>query len=155
MFDFYPFTQAVLINGNKAVVKQTVGHFCGYVALPKDKVPPEWHGNYDADALQYLNIHGGITYCEVNDDYIIFGFDCAHAGDETDPNMQSVDCVMKLVEDMEKQLVMYAEVIDEFRSADKDRAIEIIESIRQVSKTNNKPGFGMMIDMLNGATKFN
>jgi len=42
-------------------------------------------------------------------------------------------------------------MVDEFRSVDGDKALDIIESIRKVSKHNNKPGLGMMIDMLNGA----
>lgn len=71
--NFYPFNHknVVLVNNNKAVLK-TSYHLCGYVALPISVVPPEWQGDYNADALQYLNIHGGITFCSVysdNDSY--------------------------------------------------------------------------------------
>ena len=61
--DFYPFNYDGFkdIRGNKVVVRHDFGHYCGYVALEESKIPKKWHGNYNADALQYLNIHGGIT----------------------------------------------------------------------------------------------
>lgn len=63
----YPFSSdhLVLADGNKAVVGTPFGHLCGYVAIPADQVPAHWHGNYYADALQYLSVHGGLTYCQV------------------------------------------------------------------------------------------
>jgi len=70
-YNFYPFNHehCELVKDNKAVLQVIYGsgnsHLCGYVALKKEQVPKEWWRNYDADALQYLNIHGGITYCQV------------------------------------------------------------------------------------------
>jgi len=71
-YNFYPFNHkhCELIKDNKAVLQVNYGsghsHLCGYVALKKEKIPEEWWGSYDVDALLYLNIHGGITYCKVS-----------------------------------------------------------------------------------------
>lgn len=68
----YPFRHpGVILRNSLKVVLTTdgygfsAGHLCGYAAFPADQIPKEWHGNYHADGLQYLAIHGGITYCEV------------------------------------------------------------------------------------------
>lgn len=53
-------------------------HLCGYVGVGKDH--PLFGKTYD-DALD-LEVHGGLTYSDTEDDGIHwFGFDCAHAGD--------------------------------------------------------------------------
>lgn len=41
------------------------GFYCGYVALRTKDIPRSWHGDFNADGLQYLSIHGGITFCEL------------------------------------------------------------------------------------------
>lgn len=63
----YPFEHKglVLQEGNFAVLSNGNGALCGYVAIPAAEVPREWHGDYSADGLQYLHVHGGITYCGV------------------------------------------------------------------------------------------
>src|SRR5688572_13063729 len=69
MLDFYPFDYhgATIEEGDwpLAVIRLTSGHLCGYVAIPRDECPAEWHGDYNADALQYLVIHGGLNFCDV------------------------------------------------------------------------------------------
>ena len=39
-------------------------HLNGYVVYHKSEIPSEWHGNYEH--LNFLNVHGGITYADVN-----------------------------------------------------------------------------------------
>jgi hypothetical protein len=65
--DTYPYTHDAVVarEGDLCVLRNHLGNLCGYCAFEADKIPQEWHGAYDVDALQYLAIHGGITYCEV------------------------------------------------------------------------------------------
>jgi hypothetical protein len=204
---FYPFNNkdVVLVEGNKAVLDCRGMHLCGYVALPTSSIPSEWHGNYDADALQYLNIHGGLTFCEVYSDdegaeilnincvkaineyrenndavsfidnrihireiqqkynkeiaklpdsYVVFGFDCGHYRDEEDFNLKDPKYVMNLVEQMEQQLVSYANVINQWRSANEELRIKVIEEIRNLSDIPSELGFGAIIGALGGAKEF-
>jgi len=73
-YNFYPFIdgkdyELVLVNDNKAVIKMKTTYYRapynGYVVFPTKDIPQDWWGDYNAGALQYLDIHGGITYCEV------------------------------------------------------------------------------------------
>ena len=156
-YDFYPWNDEnlVLSKDNKAVWKHPrFGHLCGYVALRKEQIPEEWWGNYYADALQYLNIHGGITYCEVEGNYVVFGFDCAHLDDDKLPALQNPEFVMKLTEQMEQQLLEYAKRIKEWRQSDRKRRIEIIDEIRNTAEIKMDLGFGAILDMLVGGEAF-
>ena len=77
-YNFYPFTtkgdyKVALLKENKVVIERG-SHFMsapynGYVAFPCNDIPKDWWGDYNAGALQYLDIHGGITFCEcyIND----------------------------------------------------------------------------------------
>lgn len=73
-YNFYPFKKGkdyelVLLKDNKAVIKMKTTYmrapYNGYVVFPTKDIPKDWWGNNNAGALQYLDIHGGITYCEV------------------------------------------------------------------------------------------
>jgi hypothetical protein len=112
-------------------------------------VPKEWRGWYDADGLQYLDVHGGITYAEVEGQYCIFGLDCAHLDDEENPDMYNPNYVMTLVERMEEQLLAYSKVIKKWRRANTKKRVEMLEEIR--GENSGNLGFGAMIDVLGGA----
>lgn len=72
-FNFYPFNlppekYELIKYKNRAISRAREGelrHFCGYVVFRKKDIPKDWWGNYDAPGLQYLNVHGGLTYCEI------------------------------------------------------------------------------------------
>jgi hypothetical protein len=86
-YDFYPFTypHEKWVYKNRCVIKiehkmpeglppdliemhrrfMPESHLCGYVILPKNSVPKDWWGSYDAPGLNSLAIHGNITYCEL------------------------------------------------------------------------------------------
>lgn len=75
-YNFYPFNgkgdyELVLVNENKAVIRMNTTYmrapYNGYVTFPTKDIPKDWWGNYNAGALQYLDIHGGITFCECYD----------------------------------------------------------------------------------------
>lgn len=64
------------------------GNWCGYIRVPR--LHP-WYATSDESELN-VPVHGGVTYagpCFIGDDvdettdpeYILIGFDCAHAGD--------------------------------------------------------------------------
>lgn len=156
-YRFYPFIYKglVLEDKNRAVIKTDMGHYCGYVVINKTKIPKKWNGDYDADALQYLNIHGGITYCEIEKNYVVFGLDCMHLDDDTNPKMKDPKYVMKLTEQMEQQILDYAKNYKKWKKYGKKRRIALIESIRKKGKIKSELGFGAMIGVISGGKEFN
>ena len=142
----------LLSKDNAFVLDCRGSHLCGYCSIPKNEIPGEWQGDYDADALQYLKIHGGITYCHVDGEMVVFGFDCAHAGDEGRLDLKDPKIVLEHAITMEKMIRAYAARIDEWRSASKEKRCEIIDEINKMS-TETDLGFGAMIDLLCGGEK--
>jgi len=70
------------------IVGQSLGHRCGYIAIPKDN---ELYGK-DYDNID-VSVHGGLTYAEYSENsypleteeqVYSLGFDCAHCGDSKD-----------------------------------------------------------------------
>jgi len=151
--DFCPFNSndIVLREDNLVVLRSIMNHLCGYAAFSADVIPKEWHGNYNADALQYLNVHGGITYAEVpKEGWVVFGFDCAHVDDDKNPALQNPNYVMELTRQMRQQILDYAAVIEEWREADSKKRCEMMDKIRDAGEHKEHFGFGAMIDLLCG-----
>lgn len=96
----------VLVEGRRCVIEVTPriipSWLCGYVAVPRSKVPEKWIENYYDIPV---DVHGGVTYLEVFGKYVVIGFDCAHAGDEDRPNLHVPQHVMVMVRDLEDQLI--------------------------------------------------
>lgn len=68
-------------------------HYCGYVRLKKRLVKyesPHYNGIYS-----YIPVHGGITFASEDEQGVIYGFDCAHSGDEKDPKTKDIDWLKK------------------------------------------------------------
>lgn len=74
------------------VVMGTLGHRCGYVGITKEHplFKVEYSELYNMGI--HINVHGGLTYSDMQDDYPVkstdtwwFGYDCGHAGDGHDP----------------------------------------------------------------------
>ena len=212
-YNFYPFNEKgkdyelVLVKENKAVIEMKTTYsrtpHNGYVAFSTKDIPQDWWGNYHAGALQYLDIHGGITFCEVynnekqgeeyrkkiykqiekvravkgidwslkwketrklelkankaigklDNSFIVFGFDCAHAGDDDDLELRNPEYVMNLTERMEQQLIAYSKIYEEWKKMDRKEQIKAIEKITGEIKINEL-GFGAMIDILAGGKIF-
>ena len=57
--------------------------WCGYVGVPKSHAL--YGFNYTADQLEYVRVHGGLTFAgthvDKDDATWWYGFDCGHAGD--------------------------------------------------------------------------
>ena len=111
-YDFGPFVRdsdrarTVLVEDNKCVVevdpRVIPSWLCGYVAVPRSKVPLKWiEDYYDIP----VDVHGGVTYLVVFGEYVVIGFDCAHAGDEGRPDLHVPQHVMTMVRDLEDQLI--------------------------------------------------
>lgn len=125
-YDFFPYKLpeksdrklTSITNGNKVVVKnhhpeQVKMIFanlkmtcrdwcCGYLTLPLSMVPEKYQ---NSDNYYMPQPHGGVTYCEIHGDYIVFGYDFAHAGDEDNPTSEDMEAVMRLTEEWEKELM--------------------------------------------------
>lgn len=152
-YNFYPFNSEryyIAIEDNKAVVKHSLGHLCGYVVLENNKIPKEWIGNYNSDGLQYLNIHGGLTYCKEEHPYTVFGFDCSHLHDDSNPLLQQLSHVMRLTRQMEQQLLEFISRYEEYRKEDKEDRIKILDEIRSTAEIQLELGFMALIDTLSG-----
>jgi hypothetical protein len=151
-WNFYPWTSGRIVarDGEYCVVRHPWGHLCGYVTMRKEDVPREWWGNYDADGLQYLAVHGGLTYAREHDDAVVFGFDCDHAGDERRPELRDPQYVLGLTKQMGDQLRQYAAVITEWRQATAERRAEMLDAIRASACIDARLGLGALIEMLTG-----
>jgi hypothetical protein len=157
--DFYPFNykDTVLIEDDLAVVgrrfnsKEPVHHLCGYCIFRKEEIPPSWWGDYNADGLQYLRVHGGITYASIEGDYVVFGFDCAHCYDDKNEKLKEPLYVLELARDMRHLISMYASRIHEYRGATFHHRVEILDEINHTSQIpGEEMGFGAILGMLGG-----
>lgn len=70
-----------------SIIGSQHSHFCGYVTFPERPLQHSGYWEY-----QNIDVHGGITYAkEKNDSSYTYGFDCAHWGDENNPNTRDLD----------------------------------------------------------------
>ncbi len=85
----------------KFTIKQhpSMGHFCGYCEF--DFAP---FAGLSEDLIYDVAVHGGITY-GTHIGSTGFGFDCAHAGDESNPNTRSMDWLIAEAENMARQIL--------------------------------------------------
>lgn len=79
----YPENEALAVwerDGNTySIFEHPSGHYCGYCRMPvRPVIEKGYHG-----FLVYVPAHGGITYSEESaDGTMVYGFDCAHSGDD-------------------------------------------------------------------------
>lgn len=123
---------------------------CGYVILKDRQIPRSWKGNYNADALQYLNIHGGLTYAEWHGYLNVFGFDCDHYNDRENPALQDPAYVLELARVMEQQLLDFASVRRTWRQARGRRRVKMIDAIRARAPHPSELGLGAILNVLAG-----
>ena len=76
-------------------------YFCGYTWFKKDEVPEEW---YEYDNIPCLDVHGGITFSELIGDYIVYGFDCAHYGDDKNEQLRDPEHILELCREMRREI---------------------------------------------------
>lgn len=96
-----------------------LGHLCGYIGVTVDH--PWYKMDYDNEALYAVNVHGGLTFAEMEGYSTPYpcasgdpnrwwlGFDCAHWGDKTNFSLhgvkRSVSYVRKEITRLVKQAV--------------------------------------------------
>lgn len=76
------------------VAYTSMGYRNGYIKL--DKHHPWFALDYDHEALRGVDVHGGLTYASKGPPGVVqrfsyqwwLGFDCAHAGDAPDPELE-------------------------------------------------------------------
>lgn len=142
---------------NKLVVRYTTGcrtYLCGYAEFPRSEIPERWWDNYTAEGLKYLRVHGGITFGDTDDTTVVFGLDCAHAGDGDRPELQDPEYVFGLVEDMEALIMLYAARNDEWRAASPGDRMAILDEVNAVARVHEGFGVAAMLDMLCSGTTF-
>lgn len=130
------------------------GHYCGYCVFPKRPVIEQGY----CGLLTYVPIHGGITYAkETREGKMVYGFDCAHAGDETDPRCKDDLWLTHEVETMALAILIAAKCEEAYLLAEDneakaaviqaflDKTVDVLE--RDLEVTDN---FGVMMNMLCG-----
>ena len=55
-------------------------HLCGYVYIPEKSILGKWAWD-NRDKIQMLNVHGGVTYFECENGFVVIGFDTGHPMD--------------------------------------------------------------------------
>lgn len=161
-------------------------HYNGYVIYHRSEIPEELHGVYDAEGLQSLSIHGGITYAEVGPfkkkeytkirkklrnkypdffvrmelfriakkehpyQFICFGFDCAHAGDENRKELKDPQHVMSLTKQMDAQIRRLTHVYPYFKEADDRSKRGVLDLIQNEATLETGWGLGGMLNAMSG-----
>lgn len=88
----YPESKSCLgavAGGVKLIIVKhdTIDHYCGYAVFPSRPSREEGYNGL----LTYVPVHGGITYATQREDgTMAYGFDCGHAGDDTNPDLRSL-----------------------------------------------------------------
>jgi len=108
------------------VLRVTNGPFtylCGYATFPKRPLKREGYFDNLAEAVP---VHGGITFAEDVEDGYEYGFDCAHIGDEANPQTHDPAWALEEADRMAKCLLLAREYEDRWLKADAGgrRAVE-------------------------------
>lgn len=116
------------------------GHYCGYVQFPKPFLQEEYYYGI----VQYVPVHGGVTLMIHNpDNSVTYGFDCAHAGDGTDPNTHDLSWLHNECEKMAQCLALAADGYEQayLQSQDDQSRAEVIDAYHERLKDLNVAEF--------------
>lgn len=79
--------------------------YCGYVFIPLLKIKDEFKDlDYQDKLLNNINVHGGITFLETEENGIIYGFDCNHYNDKKDGIFSDINNVINECQYFKKEL---------------------------------------------------
>lgn len=129
-------------------------HYCGYVRFPERPVQElSYFG-----ILTYVPVHGGITYAEMSDDKnMVYGFDCGHVNDESNPNLKNIEWLKTECELMAEAIKIAAKYEDEYlQTSDKERA-DVLQKYYDETESkfgrgfNPTANFGVMMNLLGGS----
>jgi len=132
-----------------SILKTTMGHYCGYVRFADKPVKePGYNG-----ILSYVPVHGGITYAHAEEGGMVYGFDCAHSGDEHNPDVRSISWLKGQCEGLAAGILLAAEYEDSYLLAEGDnekRAAIIDEFTEKLGGPEVTNNFGAMLNVLCG-----
>lgn len=129
-------------------------YYCGYCIFPKRFLVERGYGGI----VIYVPVHGGITYAKEREDgSMVYGFDCAHVGDEDKPELKDINWLKKECEAMAKALRIAKKYEKDYLLApNNEKRAEVIDKfLREVEEKTGKvliieENFGVMINLLFG-----
>jgi len=119
------------------------GGYNGYVVFPKRPVKEREHEGI----INYVPVHGGITYAEKDKLGMVYGFDTCHYNSDDFPK-NDMKWIKKQCEIMIKGILAASKVEKEYRkSKSNEEKAKHIQKVADVNPTNDL-GFGAMINLL-------
>ncbi len=89
-----------------------------------------------------------------NEGYVVFGFDCGHHGDFENEHLKDPNHVMILTEQMEQQLLKFAERYEDYKNAEGvvKNVVQkaIMDEVRRDADIQCEMSFDAMLDILSG-----
>jgi len=129
-------------------------YYCGYCIFPKRFLREKGYRGI----VTYVPVHGGITYAEEREDgSMVYGFDCAHAGDEDKPELKNIEWLKKECEIMAKALKIARKYEKDYLLAmnDEEKAKVINKFLAEVKEKTGREldvrdNFGVMLNLIFG-----
>lgn len=128
-------------------------YYCGYCRFPER---PLKEGHYDGIAT-YVPVHGGITWAEeAEDGSMAYGFDCAHGGDEDDPDLRDPEWLKAECERMAAAIKLAADFEPDYLAAGDDEAkAKVLDRYHERLAEDGlvfklEGNFGAMLNLLSG-----
>ena len=136
--------------------RDLIGEHCnpdalnGYVAFPKRHAPRLKMGS--GNIVQYIPVHGGITYMEKDSVAAVWGFDTQHLSSEKEP-IAEPEWVVANCWILYRGLKLAAKLWPEFRRAGNMRRAELAQQLLDLVEEQplgDKLGFEAMLSVLTG-----
>ena len=133
------------------LITPTSSHYCGYVRFKERPVKEESYGGL----LTYVPVHGGLTYSREDQGGMVYGFDCAHLGDEENPWTRNLDWLRDQCQIMAEAILVATKFEDRYLLAEGNNEqrlktiTEYLESLdTELDISNN---FGVILNILSGS----
>jgi len=139
------------------IAKTSMGHYCGYCIFPER---PLIERGYSGIAI-YVPVHGGITFSESGENLnpptsgYVYGFDCAHCNDDSNPDCTDVYWLTTECEKMAAGIKVAAKYEQRFLDASgNDPVAKILDEMhKELGGFNLQDNFGAMIRVMCGSLK--
>ena len=89
-------------------------YLTGYAMIPENTKLARLLWENIREVENSISVHGGITYSEIEDGFLIIGFDCAHSGDIRDLDIINTDSTYKDMKFTEQELKSMIDQLLEF-----------------------------------------
>ena len=131
-----------------------MAHYCGYCRFAERPVKEQGYNGF----LEYVPVHGGITYAGEDEDGMVYGFDCAHAGDEREPRCWNMAWLKAECEKMAAGILAVVPFEPRYllAASNEDRA-KIIDEYHEhmereyEARFDLRDNFGAMLNALSGS----